>query len=281
MPPARKLRDLMEQPGLLEVPGVYDGLSARLVERAGFPAAYVTGFGAAASRLGLPDTGLLSFKEMADHVAALVDAVSIPLVADADTGYGNPLNVARTTRAWARAGAAGIQIEDQAWPKRCGHTAGKQVLPLGEAVSKIRAAVDARALRDIVVIARTDARAVSGLDEALERGRAFADAGADVVFVEAPESRAELERIAEAIDAPLMVNLLEGGKTPLLPSAELVALGYKLAIYPLTLLYVAAHALQEHLEDFRAWDGPLSFDGLRELVGFPEYERKLGELESF
>lgn len=260
----------MERPGLLEVPGVYDGLSARVVERAGFPAAYVTGFGAAASRLGLPDTGLISFKEMADHVAALADAVSIPLLADADTGYGDALNVARTTRAWARAGAAAIQIEDQTWPKRCGHTAGKEVLPLPDAVSKVRAAVDARAELDIVVIARTDARAVRGLDEALERGRAFADAGADVVFVEAPESRAELERIAEAIEAPLMVNLLEGGKTPLLPRAELEALGFVLAIYPLTLLYVAAHALQEHVRDFHAWDGPLSFGGLRELVGFPD-----------
>lgn len=270
----------MERPGLLEVPGVYDGLSARVVERAGFPAAYVTGFGASASRLGLPDTGLISFKEMADHVAALADAVSIPLIADADTGYGNALNVARTTRAWARAGAAAIQIEDQAWPKRCGHTAGKEVLPLADARNKIRAAADARAEKDIVVIARTDARAVLGLDAALERGRAFADAGADIVFVEAPESRAELERIAAAIEAPLMVNLLEGGKTSLLPRAELEALGYKLAIYPLTLLYVAAHALQEHVREFRAWDGPLSFDGLRELVGFPEYDRKLGELES-
>ena len=276
MPPAQKLRDLMEQPGLLEVPGVYDGLSARIVERAGFPAAYVTGFGAAASRLGLPDTGLISFKEMADHVAALADAVAIPLLADADTGYGNALNVHRTTRAWARAGAAAIQIEDQAWPKRCGHTAGKEVLPVAEAVAKIRAAADARAERDIVVIARTDARAVLGFEAALERCQAFADAGADVVFLEAPESRAELERTAEAIDAPLMVNLLEGGKTPLLPRADLEALGYKLAIYPLTLLYVAARALREHAADFRAWDGPLSFQELRELTGFPEYDRKLG-----
>jgi len=275
MHPARKLRDLLERPGLLEVPGVYDGLSARIVERAGFPAAYVTGFGAAASRLGLPDTGLISFKEMADHVAALADAVAIPLLADADTGYGNPLNVHRTTRAYARAGAAAIQIEDQAWPKRCGHTAGKEVLPVAEAVAKIRAAADARAERDIVVIARTDARAVLGFEAALERCQAFADAGADVVFLEAPESRAELERTAEVIDAPLMVNLLEGGKTPLLPRADLEALGYKLAIYPLTLLYVAAHALREHAADFRAWDGPLSFQELRELTGFPEYDRKL------
>jgi 2-methylisocitrate lyase-like PEP mutase family enzyme len=276
MHPARKLRDLMEQPGLLEVPGVYDGLSARLVERAGFPAAYVTGFGAAASRLGVPDTGLVSFKEMADHVTALVDAVSIPLLADADTGYGNPLNVHRTTRAYARAGAAAIQIEDQAWPKRCGHTAGKEVLALPEAVGKVRAAVDARAERDIVVIARTDARAVLGFDAALERCQAFADAGADVVFLEAPESREELRRVARAIDVPLLVNLLEGGKTPLLPRAELEALGYKIAIRPLTLLFAAAHAVQEHLRDFRAWDGPLSFDELRELTGFPEYDRKLG-----
>jgi len=276
MHPAEKLRDLMERPGLLEVPGAYDGLSARLVERAGFAAAYVTGFGAAASRLGMPDTGLVSFKEMADHVAALADAVSIPLLADADTGYGNPINVHRTTRAWARAGAAAIQIEDQAWPKRCGHTPGREVLPLAEAVRKIRAAADARAERDIVVIARTDARAVLGFDAALERCQAFADAGADVVFLEAPESREELERLAEAIDAPLLVNLLEGGKTPLLPREDLETLGFKIAIYPLTLLFVAAHAVRDHLKEFRAWDGPLSFDQLRELVGFPEYDRKLG-----
>jgi 2-methylisocitrate lyase-like PEP mutase family enzyme len=275
---AGELRELLEGDRLVQAPGAYDALSARLIEGAGFPAVYMTGFGASASRLGAPDTGLLSFKEMADHAADLAAAVRVPLIADADTGYGNPANVRRTVLAFARAGVAGVQIEDQVWPKRCGHTSGKQVVGRDEALARVRAAVDAREERDVVIVARTDARAVLGMDEALDRCRAFKDAGADVLFVEAPGSREELEVVAEALPGPLLVNVLEGGATPVLPPAELEELGFRIAIYPLTLLYVAASALAGHLgqrQPFRAWEGPLSFERLRELVGFPEYDALL------
>jgi len=271
--PAAQLRALIARPRLLEVPGVYDGLSARLVARAGAEAAYVTGYGAALSRLGLPDAGLLSFKEMADHVAALADAVPLPLIADADTGYGNALNVQRTVRAFERAGAAAIQIEDQVWPKRCGHTAGKQVVPLAEATARVRAALDARA-RGILVVARTDARAVEGFDRALERCHAFAEAGADLVFCEAPASRDELATLGRAVAAPLLVNLIEGGATPLLPPAELADLGFRVAITPLTLLMVAGAAIEAHLAG-HGEVAPRGLPWLHEIAGFPEYDRKL------
>ena len=260
------LRALLDRPGLLRLPGVYDGLSARLAERAGFPAAYVTGFGAAASRLGMPDLGLMSFKEMLDHVAALADAVAIPLVADADTGYGGARNVARTVRAFAKAGAAAVQIEDQAWPKRCGHTEGKRVVPREEAVDRVKAAVDAAAGRALVV-ARTDARATDGIEEALARGRAFAGAGADLVFVEAPRSREELARVGREA-APQVVNVLEGGATPVLTPEEYAAFGFRVAIYPLTLLYAAARAVRDRLAAFEPWDGPLDFTELRDTLGW-------------
>jgi 2-methylisocitrate lyase-like PEP mutase family enzyme len=262
--PAERLRELLQEPGIVQAPGCFDAHSARLVERAGFPAAYMTGFGTAASRLGLPDLGLVPFEVMADQAAALAGAISIPLIADADTGYGD---VARTVRTYASAGVAAIQLEDQVHPKRCGHTAGKQVVTVEEAVDRIREAVDARC-DDIIVVGRTDARAVEGFDAALERCRAFEAAGADVVFFEAPESREELVAIAEAIEAPLLANLLEGGKTPLLEASELQELGYRIAIYPLTLLYATTRAMQAQLQDFAPWQGPLFFEELRRLVGF-------------
>jgi 2-methylisocitrate lyase-like PEP mutase family enzyme len=269
---AERLRKLLQEPGILQAPGCFDAHSARLVEQAGFPAAYMTGFGTAASRLGLPDLGLVPPEVMADQAASLAGAISIPLIADADTGYDD---VARTVRTYASAGVAAIQLEDQVQPKRCGHTAGKRVVSAEEAVARIREAVAART-DDIIVVGRTDARAVEGFESALERCRAFEAAGVDVVFLEAPESREELVAIAEAIDAPLLVNLIEGGKTPLFNAAELQDLGYKIAIYPLTLLYAATRAMQEHLRgdahepprEFAPWQGPLSFEELRRLVGF-------------
>lgn len=269
------LRRLLEGPGILQVPGCYDAHSARLIERAGFRAAYMTGFGSAASVLGAPDTGLLSFKESADHAAAIAAALRIPLIADADTGYGNVANVQRTVRTLARAGVAGVQIEDQEWPKRCGHTAGKRVVPRDEAVARVRAAVEARREHDVVIVARTDARAVHGLDDAIDRCRAFRDAGADVIFCEAPASVEELERVADEVDGPLMVNVLEGGATPILSAQEYADLGYRIAIYPLTLLAVVTHAIQDHLAssgEMQPWRGPLSFEELRALVGFPAYD---------
>ncbi len=276
--PANRLRQLLRQPGLLQVPGCYDGVSARLLERAGFPAAYLSGFGVAASALGLPDTGLMCFAEMAERVAAVAAAVGIPVIADGDTGYGGVGNVQRTVRRFARAGAAAVQIEDQVWPKRCGHTPGKQVVPLPEAVARVRAAADARE-RDIVLVARTDARAVHGFEEALRRCRAFVDAGADVIFCEAPESRAEMAALAEAVPAPLLANVVEGGRTPLLSRAELEALGYKIAIYPIALLLAAVAGMRRHLEacggtrDFAPWPDAGGFAALQELVGFPGHDR--------
>ncbi len=276
--PAGRLRALLAEPGLRVMPCVFDALSALLVERAGFPLTFMSGFAVSAARLGLPDTGLLSYAEMLDQGRNLCGAVSIPVIGDADTGYGNAVNVRRTVRGYADAGFAAVMIEDQVAPKRCGHTRGKDVVERAEAVARIRAACDARDEgADVLVLARTDARAVHGLDDAIERARAFADLGADILFVEAPRSEAELERVARALDRPLLVNLVEEGHTPLLEHARLEALGYKIAAYPLTLLSVAARAMQDALAGLAAGERPpagarLSFEALRALVGFPDYE---------
>jgi carboxyvinyl-carboxyphosphonate phosphorylmutase len=274
---AATLRDLLRRPGLLQAPGCFDAFSARLIEQAGFQAAYMTGFGSSASVLGLPDTGQMSFAEMATHAGNIAGALRIPLIADADTGYGNAINTHRTVRAYARAGVAAVQIEDQVAPKKCGHTRGKAIVPLGEMLGKVRAAVDARAEQDIVIVVRTDARAVAGFEEALERCLAFEAAGADVIFFEAPESEEEMAAVARRVKAPLLINLVEGGKTPLLPRRKLEALGYKIAIYPVSALLAAAKAMQRQLARLRAEDdyGPgaeqITFDELKTLVGFPAY----------
>ncbi len=276
MTAAARLRSLLGQPGLLQVPGCFDAFSARLIEGAGYPAAYLSGFGVSATALGLPDLGLISFAELADRARAVASCLRIPLIADADTGFGGPLSVHRTVRAYTRAGVAAVQLEDQVAPKRCGHTAGKEVVPLGEMLEKLRAATDARAEGDILVVARTDARAVLGFEAALERCQAFARAGADLVFCEAPETEEELARIPREVPAPCLVNLVEGGRTPVLPRARLEALGYKVAIYPVTLLFAAARALLDQVtpgpEGFRPWQGALGFEELKRLAGFPEHE---------
>lgn len=275
--PVARLRTLMAGPGLLQAPGCYDAFSARLIEQAGFPLAYMTGFGSSASVLGMPDTGLISFAEMAAHARNIAAALKIPLIADADTGYGNAINTYRTVRAYAQAGVAAVQIEDQVAPKKCGHTKGKAIIPAGEMVGKIRAAADARAEQDIVLVVRTDARAVSGFDEALERCLAYRDAGADVIFFEAPETAAEMETIGRRVRAPLLVNMVEGGKTPFLPRSRLEALGFKIAIYPATLLLTVAKAMQRQLgrlaqdDAFAPNADQVTFDALKALVGFPEY----------
>jgi carboxyvinyl-carboxyphosphonate phosphorylmutase len=276
----RRLRALLQQPHLLEIPGCYDAFSALLVSRAGFPAAYVSGFGVSASALGLPDRGLMSFREILDRVAAIAAAVEIPVIADADTGYGSPLNVYRTVREYARRGVAGIQLEDQEWPKRCGHIEGQQVLPLEDAVAKIRAAVDARAEQDIVIVARTDARAALGLEAAIERCQAFAAAGADLIFCEAPRSRGEMEQVCRRVTAPLLANVVEGGKTPLLSRDDLEALGYRVAIYPVTLLFAAADGMARHLAArregaaFPRWNDPQAFAAVKEVLGFDTLARR-------
>jgi carboxyvinyl-carboxyphosphonate phosphorylmutase len=259
-------------------PGAYDALSARLVEQAGFDVVYMTGFGSAAGLLGRPDVGLLTATEMVDNARRIVAAVDIPVIADADTGYGNPINVIRTVQDYERAGIAGIHIEDQVMPKRCGHMSGKQVIDQEEFVAKIEAAVAARQDPDFVLIARTDARAPEGLDAALARARACHDAGADVLFVEALEGEAEIERVSRELSGiPLLFNWAEGGKTPPLPHERLAELGYALAIFPISTLLAATRAMQHALAGIRRAGTPLpvldqmpSFDGFLDLIGLPE-----------
>lgn len=274
---AARLRELLSRPGILLAPGCYDGMSARLIERAGFDLAYMTGFGSAASVLGMPDTGLMSFTEMAHHAANLSAAISIPMVADADTGYGNAVNTYRTVKAYAQSGLAGVQIEDQVTPKKCGHTKGKEVIPLAEMTGKIRAACDARAEKDIVLVTRTDARAVNGFDDALERCLAFEAAGADVVFFEAPESVEEMETVARSIKAPTLINVVQDGKTPCLHADALEKMGFKIAIYPSMLFRIAAWAMRDELARFKrdkgyaADDDRMRFAEIQDIVGFPWY----------
>jgi 2-methylisocitrate lyase-like PEP mutase family enzyme len=270
MPAMATLRELLAGPEPVLAPGAYDALSARLVERAGFPAVYMTGFGASASLIGRPDVGLLSFDEMAGHARRIAQAVSVPLVADADDGYGNPLNVMRTVREYAAAGVAALHIEDQVAPKRCGHMEGKEVIDAAEMVEKVRAAVEARGDGELLIIARTDARAVEGLDAALERARRYREAGADALFVEAPETEQEVEAVAGAFpDVPLVFNWVDGGKTPQLPHERIRELGFALVIYPVTTLFAAARAVADVLDRLGEHDVP-SFDAFTDMIGLPE-----------
>jgi 2-methylisocitrate lyase-like PEP mutase family enzyme len=277
--PADALRRLLDADGLLPMPCCYDALSARLIEAAGFRLTFMSGFSVSAARIAQPDTGLISYGEMLDQGRQICDAVSIPVIGDADTGYGNPMNVRRTVEGYARAGFAAVMIEDQLAPKRCGHTRGKEVVPADEARLRIRAAVDAReAGADVLILARTDARASHGLDEAIDRARAFADLGADILFVEAPRSEAELERVGRELPDPKLANLVEGGDTPLLSPERLEALGFKIAAYPVTLLSASIRAMQDALADLAAGRTPerlLDWPTLRETVGFEAYERAL------
>ena len=278
-----RLRQLIAAPAPLVAPGAYDALSARLVEQAGFDVVYLTGFGATASLLGRPDVGLLSAAEMADQARRFVDAVDVPVVVDADTGYGNAVNVVRTVRVWEQAGVAGLHLEDQVTPKRCGHMAGKELVSMGEMVGKIRAAVAARRDPDLVLIARTDAATVEGLDAAIARARAYAEAGADVLFVEAPTSEADIARVASELGgvAPLVFNAAEGGRTPPLSLERVAELGFALVIYPIATLLAATAAVQSVLEAIRRDGTPHavglpSFDDFTTTVGLPE----IGDLQS-
>ncbi len=269
------LRQLLAQPGLHVMPCCYDALSARLIAQAGFALTFMSGFAVSATRLAQPDTGLISYGEMVDQGRNICAAVDLPVIGDGDTGYGNALNVRRTVQGYAAAGFAAVMIEDQVAPKRCGHTRGKAVVGRAEALRRIRAAVDARDEgRDILILARTDARHEHGLDEAIARARAFADSGADILFIEAPQSEAELRRIGESIPGPRMVNLVEGGATPLLPHAQLADLGFAIAAYPLTLLSSAMHAMQQALQQMQHGTHPdqlMDFAELRQIVGFEDY----------
>ena len=273
--PAEAMRQLLVQPRLITMPCCYDALSARLIERAGFPLTFMSGFAVSSARLGLPDTGLISYGEMLDQGRNICEAVSIPVIGDGDTGYGNALNVKRTVEGYARAGFACVMIEDQVWPKRCGHTQGKQTVSREEALTRLRAALDARDEgAGILILARTDAAATEGFDEALTRARAFADLGADITMLEAPTSEAEMRAYCETVPGPKMANLIEQGRTPFLRPEKLEEIGYKLIAYPLTLQLTAVQAMTESLQALAQGRHPenlASFADLQSIVGFPDY----------
>ena len=263
-------------------PGVYDALSAKIAAAAGFEALFVTGYGASASHLGMPDMGFLNQSDLCDVVRRVCAAAAVPVVADADTGYGNELNVRHTVRRLLSADARGCFLEDQQWPKRCGHMRGKRIVPRDEFAGKIRAAAEERGEADFFIVARTDALAVAGLDEALARVRDAQAAGADGFFVEAPEDRAQMERICAEAPRPLVANMIEGGKTPLLPRRELEAMGYAFILYPLTAVYAAARAVSDSLAALRRREigdpqGLMAFAEFNELVEAEKFMRQAGE----
>jgi len=261
-------------------PGAYDALTARLIEQAGFPAVYMTGFGTSASLLGRPDVGLLTMSQMVDNARRIVQAVDVPVIADADTGYGNPLNVIRTVQEYELAGVSAIHMEDQVTPKKCGHMENKQVIAATEMTEKIQAAVEARRSDDFLIIARTDARAVEGLDSAVRRARAYREAGADILFIEAPQNEEEVAQVARAFPGvPLLFNWAEGGKTPPMPMERLKELGYRIVIFPISTLLEASKAVRAVLAEIKSAGTPMrifsdrtSFRDFTEMIGLPEIQ---------
>jgi 2,3-dimethylmalate lyase len=246
------LREQLEDRNkIIVLPGVFDALSAKIAEYVGFEAMFQTGYGSSAALLGMPDFGLLNSGETVDNAMRIIRAVRAPVLVDADTGYGNPLNVWRLVRDLESLGAAGIFLEDQVWPKRCGHMVGKDVIPKDEYIPKLRAALEARRSKDFIIVARTDARAPIGLEEAIERGKSYRKAGADVIFVEAPRSVEELKKVANEIDAPLVANMIEDGVTPSLSAAELLKIGYRIAVFPLSAIYSATFAMRQVLTELK------------------------------
>ncbi len=284
-PQASVLRQLLAGPEILTLPGIYDALTAKIAASVGFKCLVMGGYSIAASRLGQPDVGYLTMTEMTQSLKSICDAVDLPVAADGDTGYGNALSVRRTVLEYERAGAAAILFEDQVWPKRCGHMQGKEVISTEEHAAKIRAAVDARANPDTVIIARTDSRAVYDLTEAIKRGRAYFEAGADALFIEAPQDKEELKAIGQAFpDKILLANMVEGGKTPLMTSAQLQELGFRIVFWPCTALYTVFQALENVFSELKktgttagVMEKMHSFQEFNSLVGLPEYaalERK-------
>jgi len=283
-----RLRERLASRSLLTAPGVHDLVSLRLADSFGFEALYMTGFGAVASYMGLPDAGLATYTDMVGRVKQMASQARVPLIADGDTGYGGLLNVRHTVRGYEEAGAAAIQLEDQEFPKKCGHTPGRRVIPMEDMVKKIRVAVEARASRDFLVIARTDARTALGLDEALRRADAYAKAGADILFVESPESREEMRAICERFAGlPLLANMVESGRTPVLSKAELEALGYRIAIFPIAAMLAAVKAMSGVYSHIRAHGSTTGvkveledFGALVKLMGFEdvwEFEKRHAE----
>ncbi|MFY9239532.1 MAG: isocitrate lyase/PEP mutase family protein [Roseovarius sp.] len=274
-PMADRLRALLADDALIMMPCCFDALSAKLIQQAGFELTFLSGFAASAARIGAPDVGLMSYGEVHDQARNVLEGIDIPMMVDGDTGYGNPMNVERTVEGFARAGCAGVMIEDQVAPKRCGHTAGKTVVDREEAYDRIRAAIAARGRSDILIKARTDARRDHGLAEAIARAQMFAELGADIVFIEEPLSVAEMRTACAEVDAPMVANMLEGGQTPILPPAELAGLGFAIAAYPLTCLSAAMRAMTGALEALKFgedYSGALMpFADLRRAVGFDDY----------
>ena len=275
-PKADKLKNLLDQKDIIVMPGCYDALSAKLIEREKLNAGFMSGFAVSSTRLGMPDTGLISFSEMAEQVRNICNVTSIPIIFDGDTGYGNVVNVYRTVRGFADAGAAAIMIEDQKWPKKCGHTKGKDVVELDEANSRIKAAVDASKMnnKDILVMARTDAIATRGLDDAIKRMQKFSELGADILFVEAIKSKEDMKRVIKEVPGHHMINLIEDGETPLLEMNELEDIGFKIAVFPLTLMSASVKIMQESLKNMKnkTYNTNVSkFSDLRDIVGFNEY----------
>ena len=273
---ADKLKNLLDQKDIIIMPGCYDALSAKLIEREKLNAGFMSGFAVSSTRLGMPDTGLISFSEMAEQVRNICNVTSIPIIFDGDTGYGNVVNVYRTVRGFADAGAAAIMIEDQKWPKKCGHTKGKDVVELDEANSRIKAAVDASKMnnKDILVMARTDAIATRGLDDAIKRMQKFSELGADILFVEAIKSKEDMKRVIKEVPGHHMINLIEDGETPLLEMNELEDIGFKIAVFPLTLMSASVKTMQESLRNMKnkTYNTNVSkFSDLRDIVGFNEY----------
>ncbi len=281
-----KLKKRLLEPGLVLAPGVFDMVSLRLADTFGFDALYMTGFGTVASHLGLPDAGLATYSDMLGRVSAMAAMAKTPLIADADTGYGGLINLRHTVRGYEAAGAAAIQLEDQEFPKKCGHTLGRRVIPMEDMVQKIQVAVEARQDPNFLIIARTDARTSLGLDEAIRRAQSYALAGADILFVESPESEDEMRQIGQSLKTPLVANMVEKGRTPVLSRDALEALGYKLAIFPVTALLASVHAMQNVYKQFQTQgssaDGqvPLfDFTDLTQLMGFEdiwEFEKRFG-----
>ena len=268
-----RLRQAIEAKDFILAPGVFDLISALIADRGDFKALYVTGYGTVASYLGLPDAGIATYRDMIERIGQIVKMTKTPVIADADTGYGGLLNVRHTIRGYEEAGVTAIQIEDQEFPKKCGHTPNRRVIPLEDMVRKIRVASDARSSRDFLIIARTDSRTSLGLDEAIRRGDAYREAGADVVFVESPESEAEMQTVSERIDAPLFANMVNGGRTPLLSADRLKELGYAIAIHPALGFLAVGAALDKAYKDLKA-NGITSPD--IDLYSFAEFNKLLG-----
>jgi len=278
------LKKLVQSSEILVAPGVHDCLTARIIQDQGFNALYMTGYGTSASMLGKPDVGLLTLTEMTWRVSRISEAVDIPLIADGDTGYGNAVNVARTVREYEKAGASCIQLEDQVAPKKCGHMTGREIISSEEMAGKIKAACDARYDDNFLIMARTDARTGFGINEAIERGRAYADAGADILFIESPESEEEMKTITSSFDLPVLANMVEHGRTPYLPVSRLQEIGYDIAIFPVTATYAMAKAVTDIMKTLMETgtttdlsDRMITFEDFNELIGLPEIKKMEAE----